>query len=161
MLADEETSIAPATRADCFELAQVMRAADRLECEALGVSPLATLEDALASSSWAFTVRFHGEIAAMAGLTPTEHHGSALGGRSSAIPWALTGAVVDRYPMQFWRLSKLFAALMRHHQPNLTNLVDARHTSALRWLERLGFTIGPVVEMGPNNLPHHVVFTGG
>lgn len=161
MSADDFTSIAPACQADCLELAQHMRTADRLECEALGVSPLATLEDSLASSEFAFTVRFHGQIAAMVGLTPTEHHGSALGGRSSAIPWALTGTVVDRYPMQFWRLSKQFATLLRRLQPNLANMVDARHTSALRWLERLGFTIGPVVALGPNNLPHHVVFTGG
>ena len=58
-----------------------------------------------------------------------------------AAPWALSTIHVDTHPLTFWRASKIILAHMRDSYPQMVQMIDSHYTSALRWIERLGFTL--------------------
>jgi hypothetical protein len=129
----------PATRAHAEELAPRMRHGDAAEILAsCGHRPLAGL---LASLKWS---EAHGE--AWAGLIDGEVAGIfGVGKRTllstSGIPWLLTGDLVERHPLLFWRASRAVLATWLERFEFLEQFVDARYTQALRWAERLGFKV--------------------
>lgn len=71
------------------------------------------------------------------------------------IPWFLGGPQIHANVPGFLRLSKAVVAKFLRHYPTLSNHVDARNSSAIRWLKWLGFTIRPAEPHGPFNLPFH------
>jgi len=126
----------PATKAHAYALSRTMRAEDREEVWARSrQSPLEALMDSIATSEMAFTLKFEDEIAAIWGVR----------GRGVLDPfaciWGLTGQVVDRFPIAFYRESKKAVALARKQYPFLANTVDARYERSLRWARRLGFFV--------------------
>lgn len=153
-----ELRIVQPTSAHVEQLAVTMRAADRLEVEALGFeSPRQALIASLEASTLCATALINGEVAALFGVA--EMPGSHFVGRA-AEAWLLTGAVVDRHPMTFWRASKVALPALITVFPRLINRVDARHLSALSYLRRLGAHVLPAVPHGVRGEPFHPVVLG-
>ena len=153
-----ELSIVTPTPAHVEELALTMRAADRLEVEALGfASPREALEASLEVSAMSGAALIGGEIAALFGVA--EAPGSSFL-TPTGVAWLLTGAVVDRHPLTFWRASKMVVRELAHCFPRLINDVDARYLSALSYLRRLGFRVLPPVPHGVHGELFHPVVLG-
>jgi len=152
-----ELRIVQPTSAHLLELAATMRAADRLEVDALGFSPQAALEASLRVSSWAAAALINGHVAALYGVA--EDSGSSFLA-PTGVAWLLTGEAVDRWPLTFWRASKVVLRGMLERYPRLANCVDARHLSALSYLRRLGFRVLPAVPFGVQGEPFHPVVLG-
>ena len=131
-----------------------MRVADRQEVLASGgFTPEQALRESLKVSVLARTLRIAGEVAAIFGVALIDE---------GAVPWALTTTTVDRHPREFWRASvEILAELRRAFPMVMVQRVDARYDAALRWLERLGFTVGPAEPWGRYELPFHLVTMGG
>lgn len=152
-----ELVIAWPTSEHIAQLAATMRAADRLELEAVGYTPVDALENALLASEVSAAALIDGEVLCLFGVvdrTPT-----LLGPRRGEA-WLLTSAAVDRHPLAFWRASKRLVRELAARWPTLINRVDARHTSALSYLARLGFRVSPAKPWGLRGEPFHPVALG-
>lgn len=135
--------VLPATARHAAEMAPHLRSADRAEVLALtGLDPAAALEQARAASIEAWTGFVDGVPAAMWGLSVL----SIAGGEAQ--PWCLTTALVERVPKQFLRLSRAWVERIAADYAVLRNAVDPRYAKSVRWLEWLGFTLGPVLPIG-------------
>jgi hypothetical protein len=128
-------TILPASPAHIGSIATRMRAADRVECTALGHSPKQALRAGLASSSLAWTALVDGRAEAMFGLVVT----SALGGEGR--PWMLGSDAIYVHPRAMLRRGPRFLAAMFHSTSRLSNLVSADNARAIRLLRRWGFTL--------------------
>lgn len=64
------------------------------------------------------------------------------------VPWMLTSVHVDGVPLTFWKCSKRGVSYLRDKYPLLTNMVHCAYPQAIRWLEKLGFTISPPEKWG-------------
>jgi hypothetical protein len=144
-------------RADQVELellAADMREGDRLEIQATsGRAPLLALRKAVRWSRRhggdAWTGYIDGRVAAVFGI------GKRALLSPAAYPWCLTSSAVDRAPRLFYRASRaVLASFLEEHQ-ELEQFVDARYVQALRWVERLGFTLEPARPFGVAGLPFH------
>ena len=131
----ERIVIAPASLTHVGPIASRMRAADRIECAALGHSPKQALRAGLASSSPAWTALVDGRAEAMFGLVVT----SALGGEGR--PWLLGSDAVYAHPRAMLRRGSGFLAAMFDTTPRLSNLVAVDNIRAIRLLRRWGFTL--------------------
>lgn len=142
--------VRPATEADARELAAVMRAADRAEVLASGGwTALQALQVALDASREAWTLRIDGEVAALFGVAPlVDDVGQA---------WALTGEVVSRRPVAFFKACRPALAGMLERWPLLVTAVDCRYVQAVRWVERLGFAVGEPEPYGLAGEPFHPI----
>ena len=113
-----------------------MRADDVTECAAMGHAPKQALRDGLIASTLSFTALVDGRPEAMFGLVVT----SALNGEGT--PWMLgTDAIYD-HPRAMLRWGPRFVAAMLDSTPALSNLVAVDNVRAIRFLRRLGFSIG-------------------
>jgi hypothetical protein len=122
--------------ADIDTLVANLRAADRAEMiAAWGSEVRRGVALSLRTSSHAWAGEIDGELAGLFGVAP----GSWLGG--VGIPWLLTTDAVEKAPRAFIKANRRYLARMRAAYPRLHNLVDSRHTVAVRWLEYLGFTV--------------------
>ena len=145
-----------ATLAHAEALAANMRQEDVDEAKACGFSPLEALRDSLRASEVALAALCGGEVLALYGVVPVnvEARGDALQG----VVWALTSKAVDAHRMAFHREAcRVVAALAAAYPRGVYNYIDARHATALRWVQRLGFVVLPVVPYGPHRLPFHPV----
>lgn len=142
------------TAEDCRYLIDHMRAADRAEMDAtIGTAcPYRAMQYVLERCSHAWAVFGDGQLLMMLGLVPT---GSFLGG-DEAEPWMLGTEHVERLPGVLTRVALRYLEVMKGHYARLANHVDARNTTSIRWLKRLGFTVHPeTVPYGPYGLPFH------
>ncbi len=129
--------ILPATDAHADYLRENLRAGDGLEITCLGVTPAEALRASLAGSIFAHTGLLDGRVAAMWGVG-----GSPLGGVGE--PWLLTTAEVERIPVQMVRVARREVGAMLGLFPVLQNYVAAEYRQACRFLEVVGFSLGPV-----------------
>jgi len=113
-----------------------MREADIIECRAMGHSPKQALREGLVASSLCFTALLDGRPEAMFGLVVK----SALAGEGT--PWMLGTDAVYHHPRTMLRWAPRFLAVMLDSTPALSNLVAVDNVRAIRFLRRLGFTIG-------------------
>lgn len=142
--------LVPATEAHARELAPRLREEDAAEILASGgFTPLEALLDALAISTEAYAVSMRGELALMFGIVP----GSFLSGE--VYPWALTSAVVERFPRAFLRGSREVVGCWLERYPLLVQEVDARYRAALRWARAIGFDVAPAAPFGLAGRPFH------
>ena len=123
-----------------------MRAADLQECEASGQpDALRAVVSACLVSPWRWTLMIDHRVAAIAGVT----HELEPGKHSL---WMLTSTVVDHRKVSFYRETRLLLLLLNQEFECLANMVDARNTASIEWLQRLGVELGPSVPHGPYNM---------
>lgn len=136
--------ITPATDQMANLVVADMREADRLECEAQGLTALEAIRMSIAGS-YDPKVAFANDVALGAWGV------QRLGGLSlRGSPWVLTTNAVEHHKKFFLRTTRDgLAAYMQEHSL-LVNMVDARYKQAIRWLTWLGFQIGEPVPAGPN-----------
>lgn len=147
-----DVTFAPATRAHAEALARTMCREDVEEVLAGGApSALASLELSLAVSELAVTMLLDGQVAAMFGVQPLEGK-TLLGELTRGIVWALTAEVTRRHPRAYMEHSKAVVKVLLDYCPDLRNLIDARHTRALRWARWMGFELGEPIPFGPQGL---------
>ncbi|MEN2791561.1 hypothetical protein ABC974_18140 [Sphingomonas oligophenolica] len=126
----------PASPAHVGRIASRMRADDVIECAAMGHRPKQALRDGLTASSLCFTALVDGRPEAMFGLVVT----NALAGEGT--PWMLGTEAIYRHPRAMLRWGPRFVAAMLDSTPVLSNLVSVDNVRAIRFLRRLGFSIG-------------------
>lgn len=144
-----EVTFRPACDEDVKLLASTMRAADVVELDACGMTPLEGLLESWRRSTFSFSMFLRGKLAAMGGVWPVELDVTGV--------WLLTGAPVETYPKAFVRGCRIIRAILLDRYPMLVNVVDARYERALRWAEHLGFEVLPAAPYGPRGLPFHPI----
>jgi len=138
--------IRPATVEDAPAL--VLRQADREEVEALtGRDAREALVESVVRSAAAWAGLANGELVCLFGVVPVSLVGV------TGIPWLLGSDAVTRYGRPFLRRNRAYLREMLREFPVLRNVVDARNTVSIRWLEWLGFTLGTPQPMGVCGLP--------
>jgi len=141
-----KAEVLPIEPGDIESVLPIIRQADRDEIEgALQISLNTSLADGLANCCKASKIVVDGLIVALFGDT---RHDERLG-----IPWLVSTTHVERYPRAFLQVCKpeVEEMLVRHEA--LINFVDVRNTTAIRWLEWLGFTFGDPEPYGPLEMP--------
>lgn len=133
--------LVPASPAHVGVIANRMRAADVLECTAMGHSPKQALRSGLRTASEAWTVKHDGKPIAMFGLRVT----SALGG--TGVPWMLGTEEVYRHPREMIRWGEQVLGRWLDSTPTLWNYVSTGNSPAIRMLRRWGCKIGREVIM--------------
>lgn len=112
-----------------------MRAKDRDETMASsGLYPEQSVRLSVNSSVEAWAVSKDGVVLCVFGVRVAER---------MCIPWAMTSVHVEKHPKTFWRCSKIVVDYLRGKYPAMLNMVHGKYPEALRWLQRLGFTIAP------------------
>jgi len=145
-----EVTFEPVTAADIEELVANMRQADRDEIAASGTpDPEEAITFSCASSSWCRAVRFDGKLACIFGVGCV----SLLTGTGA--PWLLGTDVITKNQRAFIKHSRPYIRRMLQTYPRLVNMVDARNTRAIRWLERMGFKLYGPTPTGVQGLPFH------
>lgn len=71
-------------------------------------------------------------------------------------PWMVGTNALDRSSRQFIRQCRTDLSGFFGEWDKLLNVVDARNTTAIRWLKWLGFTVFPAVPYGPLGMPFHL-----
>lgn len=151
-MARDRYQIRPAEEADAVALAPAMRRADAAEVLASGgFQPLEALLSALrwtrarGGESWVALI--DGRPAALFGVARP----AMLSSR--AVPWLLTGELIDRHPAVLWRGSKAVVADWLERYGHLEQQIDARYEQALRWAARLGFEVAEPAPFGQDGRP--------
>lgn len=129
--------IRPTEPGDVEILHANLRDSDRAECEAYGEGDI--LEGIRASAArsvlcWSGFV--DGKLAAIFGCAPL----SLVSGIGS--PWMLGTPVLDAHSRVLVATVPDYIAVMLTAFPHLVNHVHAKNTTSVRWLRRLGFTMG-------------------
>ena len=142
--------VLPISIAELPAIASIVRQADIDEItEALGIPMEQALYDAVLGSLNAKKIVVDGEVVAVFGDAVY----SLLG--SVGVPWLISTVHVERHARAFLKVCKPEVQGMLTRQRHLINYVDARNTSAIRWLKWLGFDFGEAVPYGPKRLPFY------
>lgn len=123
-------------------IANRMREIDAKECAVMGRSPKQALRLSLRASVAAWTAKVDGRPEAMFGVSTL----SLLGGEGS--PWLLMTEDAVRHRRALLADARRYVDILQASFPILSNNVHADNAIAIRWLERLGFTVGPVFDFG-------------
>lgn len=129
--------IVPASPAHVGTIATRMRDIDRLECAIFGRTPKQALRLSVMSAVCAWTVKIDGRAEAIFGAGAV----SSIEGIGS--PWLLMTDDAVRHARALVMLGRRYSDVMQRHFPRLENRVHADNEIAIRWLSRLGYTIGP------------------
>ena len=130
--------VVPARVKDIGPVATRAREIDRVECEASGMTPKTAMRYGMRHGV-AFSVLDDGVPVAMFGAVPR----SLLTGSASV--WLIaTDAALD-HPREWLSLGRLWAAAILAEYPHAQNRVHKDNRAAIRWLERIGFTVDPPV----------------
>jgi hypothetical protein len=152
--AKPQVEVVPATDELAAQLVASMRQADVAEVLAHGFdAPATAVAESIRKSAHAFAMLINGEVAAVFGVGPVEPPEDGF--PACCCIWALTSRTVDKHPRAFARASRPIVAALVDHCGTVWNYVDARYTTAVRWLEWLGFRVGAAVPFGPNGEPFH------
>lgn len=141
-------SIVPATLEHVERMAPHMRDCDRREIWASSRQrPEDSLRHGVLSSTEAWTGLIDDEIACLFGVVPQ----SLMGG--SGYVWMLATPLIEQHQILFLRRCRPVVKRMMSNFTYLHNYVDERNTSAIRWLQWLGFTMGEPEPYGVMQLP--------
>jgi hypothetical protein len=114
---------------------------------ALGhLSPKEALSVSAAASVQTFTYLHKGDVACIFGYSSHDR---------TACPWMLASPLVRKSPRWFLEATKQFYSNLLDKHDVLVNVIDARHTRSLKWIEWCGAVIHPATPMGPEGLPFH------
>lgn len=136
-------SVRASVVADIYELASGLRAGDRAEVEALGVSPQIGIRRSFRQAILRKTYFVDGEIAAMSGLC-----GAMLSDIGE--PYLMTTPAAAKMPVTFVRMARHAIGEMLAHRARLEGYVAAEYRGAVRLLEVLGFSLGEPTAIGPH-----------
>lgn len=123
-------------------IANRMRDIDVKECAIMGRTPKQALRLSLKASVAAWTAKVDGRPEAMFGVSTL----SLLGGEGS--PWLLMTGDAERQARALLVDARRYSDILQAMFPILSNNVHADNATAIRWLQRLGFTVGPVFDFG-------------
>jgi hypothetical protein len=140
----------PATIDDAFALAPRLRLADIEEVQAAGHPDMdVVLAESIStgSESWAFEV--DGVVHAIMGVVDAKEFG---------VPWMLGSDEIFKYRKALLTLPHAYLPRWLEQFGLLQNLVHSKNRRSIRWLQSLGFTLGPPVQL--NGHPFHL-FTMG
>lgn len=130
-----------------WAVAATMRQCDRDEVWALGrYSPLEAVTGSLQAPGehWAYVVDNRCLAIFGCSYAPDALFGS---------PWLLAGVDAQPYARPLLRDGRALVERWVLQCGRLYNLVDARNTTSIRWLARLGFTFDEPVLIGPDAMP--------
>lgn len=127
----------PATFADACYVGQRLRAEDAAEVQIFGYSGEDAIMHSMRASLICECLTVDGEAAAVVGISLDSFTSG------NGCPWMLTTNAVERYPRAFARLTRKLLDRGLQISGRLENVIDARYTRAIRWLEWLGFTVEP------------------
>lgn len=137
------------------DLAANMRQEDRDEVMALaGQTPEQAVGMSMAISEEVWAGLADGRVLCLFGTAKV----TALG--DMVCPWMLSTDELPKHARKFLRHSKDVIAYWRDRHMRLSNAVDARYMTAIRWLRWLGFTVHEAMPMGPNKAMFHRVTIG-
>ncbi len=143
--------VAP-TAAHIDELAANLRQQDIDELRALGHDDLRKpIGDGVALSTWCYTALADGHVLAIFGVAPM---GGLLDPRG--VPWALGTDRIWPNRRALARASHGYIRRMLATYPHLTNIVHARNTAAVGWLQRVGFKLHDAQPVAPHGEMFHV-----
>ena len=143
--------IVPATSQHASELSLTMRKADRDEVVAQAdVHPAFGLGYSIGNSEKSWAGLADGEVLCLFGVAAKDEMDATVGA-----PWMLGSDALVTHQRAFLRGCHGVVAEMQSMFPVLENHVDARNTTAIRWLRWLGFDIFATEPYGPFNLPFH------
>jgi hypothetical protein len=125
-----------------------MRVNDRMECAALGLTPIEYIKLSMERSHSNWTWLVDREPAAIGGIEIT----SMLGG--AAVAWIFTTDIVDEHKLAFTRMTMRMKKAVTAIAPNFRGHIHARHREALRWAQWMGLEISPEFLIGPKAEPH-------
>lgn len=122
---------------DIDHVAAHMRQTDQDEVRAIrgDVSMKEALADCVLASSHCWVAAHGSEPFAIFGVMPV----SLLHGIGA--PWMLGTDLGKRFPRVLIREGRRYSLRMLAAYPYLINMVDAKYTSSVRWLQRIGYTI--------------------
>jgi hypothetical protein len=132
-------------------LANNMREDDINEVLACGDTAYKGVKESYELSVIAVTVEHNGKVLVMSGLSEFPSPNSLLG--KTVVIWMLSAKEIENHKTTFGIISKKFLKAFLDYYPVLQNLVDARYTTSIKWLEWLGATIGPEIPFGANGEP--------
>lgn len=138
-----------ATVEDATHIANNLREADRMECDALlALPPILVLPAAVASGRRVWTFHAHtGEPVGLFGVDPT--HVPEVG-----TIWMCSTDSINKHKHEFLVQSRPYLWALNDEFPILTNMVDARNTLHHRWLKWLGFAFLQRIEKwGARSVP--------
>lgn len=137
---------------DAEALAANLRDQDVAELIAAGHTDfVATINDAIGRSTYAWTAVDGDEIVAVFGVAP---FGTLLDPRG--VPWMLGTPLVKTHRRVLARLAAPYIHTMTRVYPHLLNCVHARNTVATGWLRRVGFTLGEPFPHPETGEPFHL-----
>lgn len=122
------------------ELARCMRAKDKAEIKSSGnFAPEPCVRMAVNKSVESYAAYVDDELLGVFGVQLQ---------REVQIIWFMSGEAVAKYPMTFYRASKLVVSYLRGRYPLMMNMIHCAYPEAVRWVERLGFTLSPPEPFG-------------
>lgn len=134
------------------QLYDCMRPEDRREVvAATGKFPYDVLLETHKVSRDTFAFMDRGFVIACVGIQPY----SVASGTAS--PWMLSTVRMPDYPRELLHYSRKLTDHWASEYDLLVNFVDARYTKALRWVQKLGFTVFPAQPHGPNGAMFHKI----
>lgn len=141
-----ELRIVETIPAHCVEMAAKMRAGDRAECEAGGLTVRKAIWRSYRRSLIVRTAYINGDLAAIFGM------GGDVMAETGA-PWLFTTGVVERFPLLFVRAALAAVNEMLLVKTRLESYVSADYPQACRFLASIGFTLGDPEPFGPKAAP--------
>jgi len=144
-------SLEPATMAHAEELALNMRQADIGEVwRAAHVKPLEAIQKSMVASRDTNTGLADGRVMCMFGVAPQ----TALA--ATGMMWLLGHNDLPKHSRILLRGGKEYVRQMLREYATLIAAGDSRNVVALRWLQWLGFDLGPAVPFGPDQTPFYL-----
>lgn len=134
---------------DAVSLAPRLRPADaeevRLSC---GDDIEGALIQSVCDSDVAEAVVLEGRVICLRGITD--------GGAGVGVPWLLGSPEVTRFTKHLVGGAKRWVLDMEQKYPLLINMVHAENALAIKWLQHIGFTLGPLFpEWGVGKAPFY------
>lgn len=145
------TAVSPSTLEDARAVAANIRDADARECDALlALPPSIALPMMIGPGVRTLRSSLEDAIFGMGGVRPVE------GVPGLATVWFVGTNEIQNHKREFLLDSRLYVDEVQQDFRVLTNFVDARNTSHIRWLKWLGFKLFNRVERwGARSLPFY------
>lgn len=151
---EHKHEIVETTHAHMLELDEHLREADWHELIAAdGPDTFHTILRACRHSSRPWTWLVDGRVAMIFGTVMI--HSNGVLGMAGGSPWALGTDLAGQHPRALMQIARRYLRGVLRTYRYLTGYVDARNTTSVRWLKRLGFEILEPQPFGYSNLPFH------